>query len=128
MLRMVFAFLLILPVFGQDSNVECKCRQVDGQEYACKCTVLGAGMTPPAFDFVADFSAVASSVAKPVAAKSPASSVLASDATPKPASTATNGTPTGKTTATGKDILVGPRGGQYHISASGKKVYERKKK
>jgi hypothetical protein len=32
------------------------------------------------------------------------------------------------TTATGKTIYEGPRGGHYHYSKSGKKVYERKKK
>jgi len=35
------------------------------------------------------------------------------------------GTPSGDTTATGKQIYVGPRGGRYHYSASGRKVYER---
>lgn len=38
-----------------------------------------------------------------------------------------NGTPSGDTTATGLPIYTGPRGGRYHISASGKKVYERRK-
>ena len=32
------------------------------------------------------------------------------------------------TTATGKTIYVGPRGGRYHYSSSGKKVYERRRK
>ena len=32
------------------------------------------------------------------------------------------------TTATGKTIYEGPRGGHYHYSKSGKKVYERKRK
>lgn len=32
----------------------------------------------------------------------------------------------GETTATGKEIHTGPRGGRYHFSKSGKKVYERK--
>lgn len=32
------------------------------------------------------------------------------------------------TTPTGKTIYEGPRGGKYHYSKSGKKVYERKKK
>jgi hypothetical protein len=36
--------------------------------------------------------------------------------------------PSGATTPTGAPIYVGPRGGQYHYSASGKKVYERRKK
>ena len=32
------------------------------------------------------------------------------------------------TTPTGKTLYQGPRGGQYHYSKSGKKVYSRKKK
>jgi endonuclease YncB( thermonuclease family) len=32
----------------------------------------------------------------------------------------------GETTPTGKTIYVGPRGGRYHISKSGKKVYEKR--
>jgi hypothetical protein len=35
-------------------------------------------------------------------------------------------TPAG-TTPSGKTIYVGPRGGRYHYSASGKKVYERRR-
>ena len=45
-----------------------------------------------------------------------------------PASTANavrSGTPTGDTTATGLPIYVGPRGGRYHISKNGNKVYEK---
>jgi deoxyribose-phosphate aldolase len=38
-----------------------------------------------------------------------------------------SGTPTGQTTTFGQTIYEGPRGGRYHYSSSGKKVYERKK-
>jgi len=41
--------------------------------------------------------------------------------------TTQGGTVTGQTTASGQPIYEGPRGGRYHYSASGKKVYERKK-
>lgn len=34
---------------------------------------------------------------------------------------------TGATTPTGKTIYEGPRGGHYHISKTGKKVYEKRK-
>jgi hypothetical protein len=37
-------------------------------------------------------------------------------------------TPTGETTSKGQPIYTGPKGGQYHYSDSGKKVYTRKKK
>jgi hypothetical protein len=33
----------------------------------------------------------------------------------------------GGTTPSGKTIYVGPRGGRYHYSDSGKKVYERRR-
>lgn len=35
--------------------------------------------------------------------------------------------PTGATTPTGKTIYEGPRGGHYHISKNGNKVYEKRK-
>lgn len=38
------------------------------------------------------------------------------------------GRPTGETTATGKPIYEGPRGGRYHYSKSGKKVYEKRRR
>ncbi len=46
-------------------------------------------------------------------------------------STGSSGTPAYGGTSTGssgKTIYTGPRGGRYHYSASGKKVYEKKKK
>ena len=36
------------------------------------------------------------------------------------------GVPTGEPTPTGKPIYEGPKGGKYHISKNGKKVYEKK--
>jgi hypothetical protein len=39
----------------------------------------------------------------------------------------TPGETASETTATGKTIYTGPRGGRYHYSASGKKVYEKKR-
>jgi hypothetical protein len=46
----------------------------------------------------------------------------AANATPKAGET-----PTGETTSKSQPIYQGPRGGQYHYSTSGKKVYQRKK-
>jgi hypothetical protein len=126
--KVLFSLLLVLPAFAQDKNVECKCRQVDGEEYACKCILLTAETMPTAFDFSAVVgTGFLSSSGTPAVVKPPVSSSIF-PTSPKPASTTTEGTPTGTTTATGKEIFTGPRGGQYHISASGKKVYERKKK
>lgn len=51
-----------------------------------------------------------------------------SQTTPKSKSTKqTTVTKSGKT-KTGKTIYTGSRGGEYHYSKTGKKVYERKKK
>src|ERR1035437_7078026 len=110
-MRLLIALVLVLPALSQN-NMDCKCHQVEGQEYVCKCmasTVLPASV---------DFSATVGTKAVSAPAKTDATTVAKNTA---------DGTPTGKTTATGKEILTGPRGGQYHISASGKKVYERKK-
>lgn len=48
--------------------------------------------------------------------------------TSPPQETAPRESYSGDTTPTGKRIYTGPRGGRYHYSASGKKVYERRKK
>jgi hypothetical protein len=119
--------------------MDCRCRQVEGQEYMCKCIAAGAGTMPASLDFTAPVgksappASVASAPVRTQAAKlATASSALVSG----PATTAAAPTPavspegkdTGATTAAGKEIYEGPRGGQYHYSASGKKVYERKKK
>jgi hypothetical protein len=45
---------------------------------------------------------------------------------PSPQNPALGGKPVG-TTPTGKTIYEGPRGGRYHYSSSGKKVYERRR-
>ncbi len=50
------------------------------------------------------------------------------DVTMKDAAAATGGKSTGGTTATGLPIYEGPRGGRYHISKSGKKVYEKRRR
>jgi hypothetical protein len=50
-----------------------------------------------------------------------------SEVAPSPAPKRSGETEVG-TTPTGKTIYEGPRGGRYHYSKSGKKVYERKKR
>ncbi|MCC7173884.1 MAG: hypothetical protein IT159_01710 [Bryobacterales bacterium] len=67
-----------------------------------------------------------SQVAAPAQSPAPSSPGSAQAATAVRAPAAT-GTPTGQTTASGQPIYEGPRGGRYHYSPSGKKVYERKK-
>jgi hypothetical protein len=62
----------------------------------------------------------------PVAPKAIASSTAASAASP-PRSASATGTPTSRTTTNGQPVFEGTRGGEYHYSASGKKVYSKKK-
>jgi hypothetical protein len=130
-LRILFSVLFIFPALAQNT-MDCKCRQVEGQEYMCKCMAAGTGTMPASLDFkapVGKSSSAASVLSTPTktegAKPAVASNAVASD-TAKPG-TAAEGKETGKTTASGQRIYEGPRGGQYHYSASGKKVYERKK-
>lgn len=44
-----------------------------------------------------------------------------------PRSASATGTQTPRTTTNGQPVFEGPRGGEYHYSASGKKVYTKKK-
>lgn len=62
----------------------------------------------------------------PVAPKAIASSTDDSVASPSRSASAT-GTQTSRTTTNGQSVFEGPRGGEYHYSASGKKVYTKKK-
>jgi PBCV-specific basic adaptor domain len=96
------------------ANLDCKCSAIGGDEYLCKCTASKA----------ADGATAQVTPGKP--AVTPAK--LADGTTPA-TGTATKGTetPTGTATTNGQPIYTGPRGGQYHYSASGKKVYTRKK-
>jgi hypothetical protein len=88
---------------------------------------------PPSFVKSAEGSSVAtsSSVGRlvgetPSTTQQPLSESSASPPAAKTTPTVT-GTPTGTTTRSGAPIYVGPRGGRYHYSPSGKKVYERRK-
>jgi hypothetical protein len=125
----IFAGFLV----ATDRNVQCKCRQVEGGEYACKCVVI-SGTTPSAFEFT--MPVPEAGIALPAAARkvepstSPTANSLTTTDKPaeRPAATTAGGTPMLKTTATGIPIYEGPRGGQYHYSKSGKKVYERKRR
>lgn len=138
MSRILSFVLFVLPAFAQNT-MDCKCRQVEGQEYMCKCIAAGAGAMPASLDFTAPVggSSPAASMAptpakteavKPAVASNALVSAPAKAATAPTTSVSPEGKDTGTTTAAGKEIYEGPRGGQYHYSASGKKVYERKKK
>jgi hypothetical protein len=110
MLRLL-ALLIVsaLPSMAQD--LQCRCTHLQGDEYLCKCTAIGGttAASPPA--------------ALTTRVKDPA------PATTEPVQVKdTSGTPTGATTSKGQTVYEGPRGGQYHYSSSGKKVYTPKKK
>jgi hypothetical protein len=62
----------------------------------------------------------------PAVPKANASSTATSVAN-APRSASATGTQTTRTTTNGQPVFEGPRGGEYHYSASGKKVYTKKK-
>ncbi len=118
---MRFVSLLLLAVgvsVAQEMELQCKCRLLEGNEYLCK-SVAPKGTAP------------SSTVVLPMPAATDApvstSATAAKQATETPKPTTVQGTPTGQTTSSGAPIYVGPRGGRYHYSSSGKKVYERRK-
>jgi hypothetical protein len=120
------AFTLIVALQAQlPANLDCKCTATGDGEYLCKC--VPSKVSP-----------LANSLAKPTGTSTAATSTpfvlpeppLMKGETPTAtASTTAKGTetPTGESTAKGQPIYTGPRGGQYHYSDSGKKVYTRKK-
>ena len=122
----VMTIAVLLMVCGLNAQeIQCKCRQIEGEEYFCKCTAV-TGSLPSSM--VLTSTAPASILnSKPGPITSPeaqgAKQLATSSETAAP-----KGTPTGETTATGKTIYEGPRGGHYHYSASGKKVYEKHRK
>jgi hypothetical protein len=121
-LAISIVFTLALALRAQlPANLDCKCAATGDGEYLCKCVAAkGSAETP----------------AKPTTAaaskqETPASTANTTDTPSKPATpTAKAGageTPNGTTTASGQPNYTGPRGGEYHYSTSGKKVYTRKK-
>jgi hypothetical protein len=68
---------------------------------------------------------------EPIGSSAAVDQVNATTAPPSPQDTPAPriaGSPSGGTTATGNTIYVGPRGGLYHYSASGRKVYDRRRR
>ena len=115
-MKLMFALLISAAALLAQlpANLDCKCTAVGGGEYLCKC-VASATAAPGATTPTPATSPEARPVSTPPAAAAPASQPP-------------TGTPTGTTTTKGQPIYTGPRGGQYHYSDSGKKVYERRKK
>jgi hypothetical protein len=125
MRTLLLAFTLVVALHAQlPANLDCKCSAIGNGEYLCKCVAASgtATSTPAAAETkTAPVPGAASAVLPTDAAKTQTTST-ASTTTPKAGET-----PTGETTAKGQPIYTGPRGGQYHYSSSGKKVYTRKK-
>lgn len=98
-MKRIFALLLFAATLPAQlpPNLDCRCAAIGADEYLCKCTV----------------------------AKSSGGDSTPTEAT-KPAPAAPRASRPNGTTSTGQPIYTGPRGGKYHYSASGKKVYERR--
>lgn len=131
--------VLLLMACGLNAQeIQCKCRQVEGDEYFCKCTAL-TGALPPSM-VLATTAPQPTLNTKPMTSAGPLAGTKSEDTlttiiksqqsqlAPSGEIAAPKDTLTGQTTATGKTIYEGPRGGHYHYSASGKKVYEKHKK
>lgn len=109
-LTLLFMFAVALHA-QLPTNLDCKCTATGDGEYLCKCVPSkGTPETLP----------------KTTAQPTPSSTTTTTPST-VPTAAKTNETPTGTTTTKGQPIYTGPRGGQYHYSDSGKKVYTRKK-
>ena len=116
-----FSLLLLLALPGLAQDLQGRCTHLQGDEYLCKCTSAKGYVTATA--------------ATAKTAMAPATGAAAVEPTPAPAidsaaakSATQSEPPTGETTATGKPIYEGPRGGRYHYSSSGKKVYAHRRK
>jgi hypothetical protein len=98
-MKRIFALLLSAATLLAQlpPNLDCRCAAIGGDEYLCKCAV-------------AKSSGGGSTPTEPG----------------KPAPVPPRALRPNGTTSTGQPIYTGPRGGKYHYSASGKKVYERR--
>jgi len=63
-LRILFPVLFMFPAFAQNT-MDCKCRQVEGREYMCKCMAAGTGTMPASLDFTVPVGKSASAVSTP---------------------------------------------------------------
>jgi hypothetical protein len=128
-LALLLSFTMVIALQAQlPANLDCKCTATGDGEYLCKCVAAKGGSEIPKNTAAPTPSTAATATTTPTS--TPTTTALKSTETPATSTTpAAKGTetPTGTTTASGQPIYTGPRGGQYHYSSSGKKVYTRKK-
>lgn len=132
-LSLLVSFPVVIALQAQlPTNLDCKCTATGDGEYLCKCvpskgtseTAAKKAATPtPQPTTTPDTSG------QHVVAPVPNSATVAIPTAPSvtPSTAKATDAPTGTTTSTGQPIYTGPRGGQYHYSSSGKKVYTRRK-
>lgn len=127
-LLVLFAFFAA-PIAAQVADLQCKCRHIEADEYLCKCTSM-ANPASASIVVLPDSSSPQRASASGVLATTEAlpGAAAGTSATSAPVPTAHGGTLSGERTASGATIYIGPRGGRYHISPSGKKVYERRRR
>ena len=137
--KLAMSLLLGTAAFAQlPSNLDCKCKATSADKYTCECTTAASKPVPTAATVQRGRALLPGLAAVPLPApktglaitpaETPAAEPAPRTATAKAAEAPKPGaTPTGETTATGQPIYTGPKGGQYHYSDSGKKVYTRKK-
>ena len=119
-LACVYTFAVVLQA-QLPTNLDCKCTATGDGEYLCKCVPSKGSSETLSKSMVAP-NGTSTAYVMPEPPMTTAGTKPALSTTTK-----ANETPTGTTTAKGQEIYTGPRGGQYHYSSSGKKVYTRKK-
>jgi hypothetical protein len=139
MLKLASILILASCAFAQlPSNLDCKCKATGADKYTCECTIAkSANVAPKATTAVRPQPVVPPPLVPPpptkagftiTAAGNPAAEVANRTVVPPAAAVSrASETPTGEATSKGQSIYTGPKGGQYHYSDSGKKVYTRKK-
>jgi hypothetical protein len=122
------AFTLIFALQAQlPANLDCKCTATGDGEYLCKCVPSKGSLETLTKSMVKPTGTSTAATSTPFVLPEPP--LMKGETPTATASTTAKGTetPTGESTAKGQPIYTGPRGGQYHYSDSGKKVYTRKK-
>lgn len=133
-LALLLSFTLVAAIQAQlPANLDCKCTATGDGEYLCKCVPSNASPETLPNNKVRSTGTSTTATSTPFVLPEPpptkgtgASIATSTAATPSTAAKGTE-TPTGTSTSKGQPIYTGPRGGQYHYSDSGKKVYTRKK-
>ena len=122
---LLLIFTLAASLFGQlPTNKDCSCKAIGDDQYLCTCAPKKAEAATKTSTTAASTTTTSATSTTPPATKA---STETAATTTKPASTPAGSTDTGTTTTKGQEVYVGPKGGVYHYSDSGKKVYTKKK-